>query len=183
MRRRRFGFWLTTIYVFYTGLTRGQFETLFRFLEPDVYKMKMWKNESKATTHDLKFQLKLVLLCPRRGYNLTDISFQFKMSRSIISNLFITWIQLLYKRFGELRSDMFAPQSQHEPVPPAFKNKLLRSTNTDFPAYSDTLGTWEKCHCNQIVTVTRGSLLTNQSFGTCHKCRCKQYTVNSISDW
>ena len=34
-------------------------------------------------------------------------------------------------------------------------------SNTDFPAYSDTLGTWEKCHCNQIVTVTRGSLVTN----------------------
>ena len=27
---------------------------------------------------------------------------------------------------------------------------------TVFPAYSETLGTWEKCHCIQIVTVTRG---------------------------
>ena len=26
---------------------------------------------------------------------------------------------------------------------------------TEVPAYSATLGTWEKCHCNQIVTVTR----------------------------
>ena len=29
---------------------------------------------------------------------------------------------------------------------------------TDFPAYSDTLGTREKCHCNQIVTLSRGVL-------------------------
>ena len=42
-------------------------------------------------------------------------------------------------------------------------------TATEIPAYSDTLGTWEKCHCNQIVTVTRGSLVTNQSFGTCQE--------------
>ena len=28
---------------------------------------------------------------------------------------------------------------------------------TEVPAYSDTLGTWKKCHCKQIVTVTRGS--------------------------
>ena len=53
---------------------------------------------------------------------------------------------------------------------------------TVFPAYSDTLGTWEKCHCNQIVTVTRGSLVTNQSFGTCQKCHCKRgVTVNSVT--
>ena len=48
--------------------------------------------------------------------------------------------------------------------------------------YSLTLGTWEKCHCNQIVTVTRGSLVTNQSFGTCQKCHCKRgVTVNSVT--
>ena len=45
---------------------------------------------------------------------------------------------------------------------------------TEVPAYSDTLGTWKKCHSKQIVTVTRGNLLTNQSFGTCQKCHCKQ---------
>ena len=38
--------------------------------------------------------------------------------------------------------------------------------STEVPAYSDTLGTWEKCHCNQIVTVTRGSVVLNQAFGT-----------------
>ena len=35
-------------------------------------------------------------------------------------------------------------------------NGVMEPT-TDFPAYSDTTGTREKCHCNQIVTVTRGS--------------------------
>ena len=53
---------------------------------------------------------------------------------------------------------------------------------TVFPAYSDTLRTWERCHCNQIVTVTRGSVVINQSFGTCQKCHSKRgVTVNSVT--
>ena len=50
----------------------------------------------------------------------------------------------------------------------------LHYVSTEIPAYSDTLGTWEKCHCNQIVTVTRGSSVMNQSFGTWQKCHCKR---------
>ena len=50
--------------------------------------------------------------------------------------------------------------------------ELLGDNATEIPAYSDTLGTWEKCHCNQIVTVTRSSLVTNQSFGTYQMCHC-----------
>ena len=64
------------------------------------------------------------------------------------------------------------------------KGKYLNEvcTGTDFPAHSDILGTWEKCHCNQIVTVTRGSLVTNKSFGTRQKCHCKRVvTVNSVT--
>ena len=53
---------------------------------------------------------------------------------------------------------------------------------TEVPAYSDTLRTWEKCHCNQIVTVSRGILVSSQSFGTCSKCHCKRcVTVNSVT--
>ena len=54
---------------------------------------------------------------------------------------------------------------------------------TDLPAYSDTLGTCGKCHCNQIVTVSRGRLVPNLSFGTCQKCHCMRgVTVNSVSE-
>ena len=62
------------------------------------------------------------------------------------------------------------------------KQNLSRQLNTEVPAYSDTLGTWEKCHCNQIVAVTRGSLVTNLSIWTCQKCHCKRgVTVNSVT--
>ena len=54
--------------------------------------------------------------------------------------------------------------------------------STEPIAYSDNVGKWEKCHYNQIVTVSRGSLVTNQSFGTCQKCHCKRgVTVNSVT--
>ena len=53
---------------------------------------------------------------------------------------------------------------------------------TEVPAYSDTLGTWEKRHCNQIVTVSRGGLVPPQLFGTCQKCHCKRcVTVNCVT--
>ena len=49
-------------------------------------------------------------------------------------------------------------------------------------AYSDSVGTWEKCHCNQIVTVSRGSLLTNPSFGNCKNCQCNRFvTVTGVT--
>ena len=53
---------------------------------------------------------------------------------------------------------------------------------TDVPAYSDTLGTRQKCHFKQIVTVSRGGLVSTKSFGTCPKCHCKHgVTVNSVT--
>ena len=45
---------------------------------------------------------------------------------------------------------------------------------TDVLAYSDTIGTRQKCHCNQIFTASSGSLLVNSSFGTCRKCHSNQ---------
>ena len=63
-----------------------------------------------------------------------------------------------------------------------FMPNEIKCTGTEVPTYSDTLRTWEKCHCNQIVTVTRGSLVTNKSIGTCQKCHCKRgVTVNSVT--
>ena len=53
---------------------------------------------------------------------------------------------------------------------------------TDVPAYSDTLGTRQKCHFKQIVTLSRGGLVSTKSFGTCLKCHCKLgVTVNSVT--
>ena len=58
----------------------------------------------------------------------------------------------------------------------------MKVAGTEPIAYSDSVGTWEKCPCNQIVTVTRDSLVTNLSIGTCQKCHCKRgVTVNSVT--
>ena len=54
--------------------------------------------------------------------------------------------------------------------------------STEPIAYSDNVGKWEKCHCNQIVTVSRGSLLTKQSFGKCKNCHCNRFiTVTGVT--
>ena len=79
----------------------------------------------KTVKHDLKFQLGLTLLRIRRGYSLTDMSYQFQMGNSYLGNMFVTWVQLLFKKFDAMRPIMFAPQAHHVPVPPAFQNKLL----------------------------------------------------------
>ena len=132
---------------FYTGLTREQFDLVFRFLEPDVFDLTMWganpdkRRKIRPRKHDLEFQLGLTLLRIRRGYNLHDMAYQFKMSRATIGDMFVTWVQLLYKKFGEMKDDMFAPQSHHHPLPPAFKNSLLRKVRvvidcTEFPIES-----------------------------------------------
>ena len=56
------------------------------------------------------------------------------------------------------------------------------NVGTEPIAYNDSVGTWEKCHCNQIVTVSRGSLLTNQSFGNCKNCHCDRFvTVTDVT--
>ena len=55
-------------------------------------------------------------------------------------------------------------------------------TDTDVPAYSDTLGTRQKCHCKQIVTLNRGYLVPNDKSGNCQKCHCSQIvTVTSVT--
>ena len=38
---------------------------------------------------------------------------------------------------------------------------------TDFPAYSDTLGTREKCHCKRGVTVTTSFFIHEGPIGNC----------------
>ena len=40
------------------------------------------------------------------------------------------------------------------------------NNHTDFPAYSDTLGTREKCHCKRGVTVTTSFLYMKGQLGT-----------------
>ena len=90
----------------------------------------------------------------------------------VLRTLFTTWVAWHY-----FQQNLFLPLHAVGITP-----KICKYYITVFPAYSDTLGTWEKCQCNQIVTVTRGSSVTNQSFGMCQKCHCKRgVTVNSVT--
>ena len=47
---------------------------------------------------------------------------------------------------------------------------------TVLPAYSDTLGTRKKCHCNHIICIYE------RPFGTCQNCHCKRgVTVTGVT--
>ena len=46
----------------------------------------------------------------------------------MVRRIFITWIQLLYHRFGSLKDKMFVQRHRHRPLPKAFQNRLLRDT-------------------------------------------------------
>ena len=48
--------------------------------------------------------------------------------------------------------------------------------STDFPPYSDTLGTREKCHFSQMVTLSEGFYKQLQSLGP-----VKTITVTGVS--
>ena len=57
--------------------------------------------------------------------------------------------------------------------------KILRYRDPRLQWHPRDMG---KCHCNQIVTVTRGSLVTNQSFGNCKYCHCNRFvTVTGVT--
>ena len=52
---------------------------------------------------------------------------------------------------------------------------------TDFPAYSDTLGTREKCHFKRGVTVTTAFFTCESLIGNCLNCHCNRgVTVTSV---
>ena len=63
----------------------------------------------------------------------------------------------------------------------ANKFSMTQIRNTEIKLQRSPLTVTPSGH-GKSVTVTRGSLVTNQSFGTCQKCHCKRsVTVNSVT--
>ena len=71
------------------------------------------------------------------------------------------YLVLLFERQGEpvddgaqdlqqLRHAVVPLSLVHEPVEDVVDLQTTVSLVTDLPAYSDTLGTREKCHCNRV---------------------------------
>ena len=122
----------------FTGLTYNQFAILVKFLGECVYNLTYWdgknttKEKSKKGSRKLEpeDELFLTLVRLRRGYSLDSMAHLFGIAASTVSTIFITWIQLLYCHFNDLRQDMF-PNRQHlkHDLPRVFKTfKNIRCT-------------------------------------------------------
>jgi hypothetical protein len=106
---------------FYTGLTEEQFEVLYSFLGPDITNLHLWNRTSKTRLKmDTRFQLALTLMHCRQGTTFTDLSYRFGIPMTRISAIFVTFIQFMFIKFGELREKMFAPRFALLPLPKSF---------------------------------------------------------------
>jgi hypothetical protein len=88
-------------FYFYTGLTQDLFEVLLQFLGPEAENLKMWG--PRQVKMEPRFQLALTLMRLRQSSMHQDLSYRFKICRPTVGNIFITWIQFMFKTFSELR--------------------------------------------------------------------------------
>jgi hypothetical protein len=112
-------------FYFYTGLTVPEFDVLLQFLGPEADSLQMWGKG--GVKMDPRFQLALTLMRLRQVSTHIDLSYRFKIGTKTVGNVFVTWIQFMYARFGVLRDRMNCPRSHHKPLPQSFRNPLLRN--------------------------------------------------------
>ena len=117
---------------FYTGLTCQQRKCLWEFLGPDKYDLKIWgfKELSSANFYvPLEDQFTLTLIKLRRNTDFTELSDLFGYNRGHIASAFTTWLQFMYLKFTEIKTQMFIERDQiPKPLPKCFQNSLLKNT-------------------------------------------------------
>ena len=105
---------------FFIGLFPEHFESLFAFLGPAKYKLKYWDSKGKeddgksngekpgpSRRFNPKEELFITLLRLRRGFSVKTIAFMFDTTQSLISTIFITWIQFMFLHFKSMKFPMF----------------------------------------------------------------------------
>ena len=120
-------------FTFFTGITVDVFKIILSLLGPSVNELHLWSGQREATQRSIRFspecQFLLTLIRLRQGVSIQYLAYQFEIGYDLLRRLFITWIQLLYKKFDEsLRPHMMAPRTRHHPLPAAFRNSLLNRT-------------------------------------------------------
>ena len=118
---------------FYTGLTIDQFKTVFNFAGGDSVQLNYWMGSRQPKYKKFKIlsneiQLLLTVVRLRMGYTLRDMSYRFKISVKDIQCVFVTWVQNLYSKYNDIRSEMYVQREYHDPLPRAFQNRYLKKT-------------------------------------------------------
>ena len=95
---------------YFIGLSSAQFWTLYDFLGPAKFELTYW-NESKGygkkLIHSISFQLFIILLRLRPGFNILTIAHWYGVSEYSIRTVFTTWIMFLFHHFKDQRHIMF----------------------------------------------------------------------------
>ena len=115
---------------YYVGFSVEEFEIIWDFLGMARDCLALYKSHGSARVQKVKpkEQYLLTLLKLRQDYTFTDLAYKFEISVPHCSRIFVTWIQFLYKKFGEFRDDMYVERHEHKPLPWVFRNDLLRDT-------------------------------------------------------
>ena len=120
---------------FYTGLLPKHFDALYDFLGPAKYVLSYWgksksqnieKTKQNMRRHFTpKQELFITLLRLKTVFSLQHIAYEYNVSKSLISNIFLTWIQFIYLHFKELSypgGPMFPNKEHiHESLPKVFR--------------------------------------------------------------
>lgn len=89
------------MFKFYTGITVAQFEHLFGALGNSVNNLKYWLGGGRTAKTMKKLspanQLLLTLVKLRQNFPNKDLAYRFDISACMVSRIFLTWIQFLYK--------------------------------------------------------------------------------------
>ena len=133
---------------YFSGLTMMHFTAMFTFLGDSVNNLNYCNSGSSTTstgtctkkgpsrqTEPLE-ELFLTLVRLRRGYDITTMSHMFSISPTHVRTIFITWIQLLYHHFNDIRHLMFPDRAHLKRFLPrsfkAFRNVRCSVDCTEF---------------------------------------------------
>ncbi len=117
---------------FFTGLKKHERECLWNFLGDAKLRLEILDRTPKTLSCNLKSlsiecQFLLLLIVLRRNKTFLEISVTFFISPQLVSQVFRTWIQFVYCKFQDVKSDMFIKKKDiPRPLPRHFNNKLLR---------------------------------------------------------
>ena len=115
---------------FYSGLTKWSHETLWNLLGQAKTQLRIINSKTtsgKMTKMCIESQYLMTLMILRRGYLFTDVALTYKISRITVVNVFKTWLQFLYFKFGDLRDAMFTRKKDlMKPLPSVFQNEKLK---------------------------------------------------------
>jgi hypothetical protein len=115
------------LFKFYTGITPNQFNHLYKSLGESVHKLKYWHGPNKKRKTIKKItpdnQLLLTVMKLRHAFPNKDLAYRFGIGASMVSSVFITWVQFLYKTTEPLMKSMFPSKELiREHLPSSFRS-------------------------------------------------------------